>query len=271
MSQELESIDDELRGVFSSRPEEARFSPERRRRKDTWVRLARNYLRDSDNEFLKDFATYLEEGYKDSEQAGCTFKEPSWATKQQILLKEILDFDAFRLPGFQNRGFALFGKTDFSKLEFLKAYFSVCGLSEFTGGEPARRYVIADCSEVKGYNGLLKVLVKNQGVAYVIFDNCDILLKHDGILQAFKQLFKGFPGITVTTKNGESVNFKIDSYFIFLSNENTLHFVVEKQTPKRNGMIAYNHFNAFVHYIDVYDFNKSARYYGHDIVQEKDI
>jgi hypothetical protein len=64
--------------------------------KERWLNLADNYLRSSGNDFLERFCDFLEEGYKDSEQRNRFFNEPSWADDQQILLKEMLDFDTFR-------------------------------------------------------------------------------------------------------------------------------------------------------------------------------
>jgi hypothetical protein len=242
----------------------------RKRQRDIWIKFARGYLQGSSNAFLERFSDFIEEGYKNIGLAEYRFNEPSNATKQQILLKEMLDFEAFRDSSMQVKGCALVGKTEFSKLEFIKNYFTVCGLSEFAGDETADHYTVVDCSEIKGYNGLIKCLVKNQDVAYVIFNNCDSLLKHDGALQAFKQLFEEYPGITLITKNNESVNFRTDSFFDFLGEENTLHIAVEKQIPKGLGASAYNHFDAFLHYIHIYDFDKESRYYGHDIDCAKD-
>jgi hypothetical protein len=114
-----------------------------------WLRFSDNYLRNSGNEFLERFGTCFEEGYKSAEQADYVFKRPSLATEQQIPLKEIFDFEAFRTPSMWVRGYALIGKTDFSKLEFVKNYLTVCGLSEFTGDETEGRYAIVDCSGIK--------------------------------------------------------------------------------------------------------------------------
>jgi hypothetical protein len=237
----------------------------RKSQKEMWLKMASSCLRDSDSKFLKGFCRFLEEGYKNSEQTNYVFKEPTWATEQQALLKKMFDFEAFKLPSMRAKGCALIGKTDFNKLEFIKNYFAVCGLSEFAGDETAGHYAIVDCSGVKSYNGLIKSLVKNQDVTYVIFDSCDSLLKHDGALQAFKQLSEEYPGITLITKSDEQVTFKTDSSFIFLGEENTLHIAVEKQIPKGLGASAYNHLDAFIHYIHVYDFDLGERYYGHDV------
>jgi hypothetical protein len=237
----------------------------RKGEKERWLRLADNYLRNSGNVFLEDFCGFLEEGYKDSEQAGYAFNKPTWATNQQLLLKYMLDFEYFRLPSMRVKGCALIGKTDFNKLKLIKEYFEACGLSEFTGDEIAGRYAVVDCSGVKGYNGLVKSLVKNQDVAYVIFDKCDSLLMHDGVLQAFKQFSEDRPGITLITKNDEAVNFETDSSFVFLGEENTLRIAVEKQDLKGLGASAYNHFAAFIRHIHVYDFEEGERYYGHDV------
>jgi hypothetical protein len=239
----------------------------RNRQKEEWLGLAGGYPRNSSGEFLELFCDFLEEGYKDSEQSGYVFKNPSWAAEKQIMLKKTLDFEAFRIPSLQVKGFALLGKTDFNKLEFIKKYFETRGLSEFSGGEPEGRYAVVDCSGIKGYNGLVKSLVKNQDIAYVIFDNCDSLLKHDEVLQAFKHLSEDKIGLTLITKNDETVNFSTDSAFVFLGEENTLHIAVEKQVLNGQGLdaSAYNHFHAFLRYIHVYDFDKGERYYGHDV------
>jgi hypothetical protein len=238
----------------------------RKAQKEIWLKFADNYLRNSGNEFLGCFSAFLKEGYKGSEQAEGVFNKPAWATKQQIALKYMLDFEAFRFPPVRVKGCALIGKTDFNKLEFIRKYFEVCGLSEFTGDETEGRYAVVDCSDIKGYGGLIKALVRNQDAAYVVFDNCDSLLKHDDAVQAFKQLAEYSPGITVITKYDESFTFNTDSSFVFLGEENTLHIAVEKQVLKDNGVSAYNHFNAFIHFIHVYDFDKGERYYGHDVI-----
>jgi hypothetical protein len=237
----------------------------RKKEREKWLRLADNYLRNSDNEFLERFGAYLEEGYKGSEQAGYAFKEPSWATEQQTLVKEMFDFEAFRLPSMRVKGFALIGKTGFDKLELIKKYFEAAGLSEFSGDETECRYAVVDCSDIKGNNSLIQSLVKNQDVAYVVFNDCDSLLKHDGVLQMFKHLAEDNAGLAFITKNDETVNFKTDSSFVFLGKKNTLHIAVEKQVPKGLDASAYSHFDAFIHFIHVYDFDKVERYYGHDV------
>jgi hypothetical protein len=230
-----------------------------------WLKLAESYLKGSNDELLRCFSKFIKEGYEDSENTEFKFNEPVWATPYQTMLMEAFDFDALRLPSMQNRGFALIGKASFDKLDFVKNYFAVCGLLEFTGEETEGRYAIVNCSEIKEYNGLVKSLAKNQDVAYVIFDNCDSLLKHDGALQVFKQLSEDNIGLTFITKNDETVNFNTDSAFVFLGEENTLHIAVEKQASKGNRVSAWDHLDAFVHCIHVYDFDKGERYYGHDV------
>jgi hypothetical protein len=236
---------------------------ERLEQKEIWLKLADNYLRNSGNEFLSHFGAYLEKGYRGANN--CAFSEQPQATKQQILLKKMLDFEAFCLPDVRVKGFALIGKTGFNKAELIKNYFVVCGLTEFSGNETGGCYAVADCSAIKSYGSLIKTLVKYQDVTYVIFDNCDSLLKNDGALQAFKHLSEDFPGLTIIKKNDEAVNFKTDSRFVFLGEENTLYLAIEKEISKGLGASAYNHFDAFIHYIHVYDFDKGERYYGHDV------
>jgi hypothetical protein len=240
----------------------------RKGQKERWLGLAGSYLRNSGNEFLELFCSFLEEGYKDSEQSEYVFKEPSWATEKQVMLKKALDSEIFGIPSTQTKGFALIGKTDFNKLEFIKEYFEACGLSELIGDGTKDHYAVVDCSGIKGYGGLVKSLVKNQEAVYIIFDNCGSLLKHDEVLQVFKQLSEENAGITLVIKNDETVNFKTDSSFIFLGEENTLHTAVERQALKEQGLdaSAYNHFQAFVHYIHVYDFEKNERYYGNNVI-----
>jgi hypothetical protein len=238
--------------------------------KERWLKLADNYLRNSGNDFLEHFCDFLEEGYKDAKQSEYAFKNPSWATEKQVMLKKIFDFETFRLPSMRIKGCALIGKTDFDKLEFIKEYFKACGLSEFTDNEIEGRYAVVDCSGIKGHNSLVKSLVKNQDVVYVVFNNCDSLLRHDDVLQVFKHLSEENTGLTVVTKNDETVNFKTDSFFIFLGEINTLHIAVEKQISNGNGVSAYSHFDAFIHSIHVYDFDKGERYFGYDIDREKD-
>jgi hypothetical protein len=252
------------RGAISMDKED--FSRDyRERQKGIWFKFVESYLKESSDEFLRRFSKFIKEGYEDSENTEFKFNEPVGATSHQTMLKDAFDFDVLRLPSMQNKGFAFIGKTSFDKLDFIKNYFAVCGLSEFTGDEVEGRYAVVNCSELKGYNSLVKALVKNQDVAYVIFDNCDSLLKHDGALQAFKQLSEDNIGLTFITKNDETVNFKTDSAFVFLGEENTLHIAVEKQNLKGLGASAYNHFDSFIHHIHVYDFDKGERYYGHDV------
>jgi hypothetical protein len=207
----------------------------RDRQRGIWLKLAESYLKGSGDKLLRRFYKFIKEGYENLENAEFKFKEPVWAISYQTMLKDAFDFDTLSLPSMQNKGFALIGKTSFNKLDFIKNYFSVCGLSEFTGEETEGRYAVVDCSDIKGHNGLIKSLMKNQDVAYIIFDKCDPLLKHDEVLQTFKQLYEEKAGVTVITKNDEAVNFKPDSAFIFLGEENTLHIAVENQTLKGLG------------------------------------
>jgi len=236
-----------------------------RRQKEIWLKFADGYLCNSSNDFLKSFGSYLKEGYRDAEKSDNVFVESTWATKQHDILKHMLDFEAFTLSSKQAKGCALIGKSDFNKLEFIKNYFSTRSLFEFTGEETAGHYVVVDCLNIKGYNGLIKELVKNHDVAYIVFDNCDSLLKHDKAVQVFKHLSEDYPGLTIITKNNEAVNFKTESFFVFLGEENTLSIAVEKQILKGNGVSAYWHLNAFIHYVHVYDFNKGELYLGHDV------
>jgi hypothetical protein len=241
----------------------------RKEQTEIWLKFADNYLRNSGNEFLGRFSDFLKEGYRCSEKADYIFNKPSWATKQQIVLKDMLDFEAFKALSMQVKGCALIGGTNFDKLEFIKKYFEVRGLLEFTDNETAGHYAVVNCSDIKRHTDLIKSLVKNQNAAYVIFNNCDSLLKHDDAVQVFKHLTKDSIGITMITKDGESVNFKTDSSYIFLGEENTLHIAVEKQALNGNEVSAYNHFDAFIHFIRVYDFDKGERYFGHNVDQKK--
>jgi hypothetical protein len=237
----------------------------RKRRKDVWLKLAESYLKKSSDEPLRSFFKFIKEGYEGAEDIEFKFNEPAWATPYQTMLIDAFDFEALRLPSMQNKGFALIGKTSFNKLDFVKNYFAVCGLSEFTGDKTEGSYAVVDCSDIKGYNGLVNALVKNQEAVYIIFDNCDSLLKHDGVLQMFKQLSEDKIGLTLITQNDEAVNFSTDSAFVFLGEENILHIAVEKQVSKGNGVSAWDHLDAFVHCIHVYDFDKGEQYYGHNV------
>lgn len=245
--------------------------------KDTWLRFANVHLRNSGNEFLERFAAYLEEGYKNTEQNDCIFREPSWATKQQSLLMKTLAFEDLRLPSMQDKGYALIGKTDFDKLEFIKNYFKARGLSEFAEKRTGGHFVVVDCSRVKRYDSFIRILEKNKDVPYVIFDHCDSLLKHDYVLQAIKILAEAsehsfYSGLSIISRDGDVKNFKTESYYIFLGEENTLPIAVEKEISKGLGESAYNHFYAFVHYcVHVYDFDKGERYYGHEVIHQRRI
>jgi hypothetical protein len=239
------------------------------KQREIWLKLADGYLCGSDDDFLKGFCRYLREGYKDSEQSGAFFKKPVWATEQQNLLKEMLDFEAFDLlysaETMRTKGYALVGKSSFNKLEFIRNYFAACGLTEFNCSKSGGHYAIVDCFGIKGHRILLNTLVRYRNAAYIVFDNCESLLNRDGTLQAFKQLSEYPPGITIIKKNYETVNFTTDSFFVFLGKENTLHTAVEKQIPRGLGDTAYNHLAAFIRHIHVYDFEKGERYYGHDV------
>ena len=114
----------------------------RKRLKEIWLNFANSYLQNSDNEFLKNFGAYIEEGYSGDEQLNYVFNEPSHATKQQVMLMEMLDFEAMRLPSMKNKGYALIGKTNFNKLEFIKNYFMARGLSEFAGKRKGGHYSV---------------------------------------------------------------------------------------------------------------------------------
>jgi hypothetical protein len=235
------------------------------KQREVWLKLADSYLANSDDEFLKGFYGYIKEGYKDSEQTDAHFNAPAKAAKQQRLIKDMLDFEVFKPLSSRVKGYALVGRTSFSKLEFIRNYFSASGLTESAGSKTGGHYAVVDCSGIKGYKGLLKALAKYRDADYTVFDNCGSLLKQDGALQVFKQLSEICPGLTIIGKNDETVNFTTDSFFVFLGKENTLHTAVERQIPKGLGDSAYNHLDAFLHYIHVYDFDKGERYYGHDI------
>jgi len=173
---------------------------------------------------------------------------------------ETMDIDFFLenlIPFGSKRGCALLGKTDFNKLESVKKFLIEQGFTEWNGdeeNEEQEHFVVHDCQGKAQRKSIEKAVAKYKDVSYVIFDNCDLILKDHDIIRIFVHLidkdeYNG--SFDVKNSNGGIDIFETSSFYIFIGNENLIpkkgDFQVESAEADR--------IDSFCTYINCLDFN----------------
>jgi hypothetical protein len=208
-----------------------------------------------DNVFLKDFSKYLLEMYK-----GDSRKENIDNDWRMDKLEEFISH-IYLLPkaptSFQNRGSALLGETPFDKLAFTRAFLENYGCLEYANDDiTINRYVVIDCEgKAKKYKSLEKFAMQYKDVPFVIFNNCENILKNVDNLILFKHLIEGNRGITISKGNNAFEDYIINPIYILLGKENKIHEIIEKTKPKFREYIRDRIFT-FSCFIWIFDFDE---------------
>jgi len=207
------------------------------------------------NVFLKDFSKYLQETYEEK------YKEKSDSDWRMVKLNRFL-FDIYILLTMsysENRyiGCALFGKTPFDKLDFIRTFLDNYEDSEYTNdGVTHNLYEIVDCEgKAKRAETIEQYARKFKDIPFVIFNNCENILNQKENLKKFKYFsehreFSFYD--SVTDKNKVS---SLESFYILLGNENKMHEALERARPDSREDVSYR-INTFDCFISIYDFDK---------------
>jgi hypothetical protein len=161
-------------------------------------------------------------------------------------LEEHLEFThAFR------RGCALLGKTAFDKLEAIRGFLSDHGFIELGGKDKTDRgFVVINCrKEAQDSDSILKIAERYQSTPYVIFNNCEDILRHDDVLRVFAYLLD---------PEEYEAPFFTESFYVFLGGENT----ISQNTDSPAEDAVSDHIASFCHYIPCYDFDAEEQYSG---------
>jgi len=212
-------------------------------------------LDEFDNVFLKEFSKYLQEVYKAEKR-----KEIS---SVDFRMKKLEDFIShiFLLPeapkDFQNKGCALLGETPFDKLDFTRAFLENYSGSEYANdGITHNLYAVVDCEgKAKKPETLEKQARQYKNVPFVIFNNCENILKQEDTLVLFKGLCVDDRKITFEDNDGEFKDYTVKSWYILLGNENKMYEILKKAHPDFHESINYR-INRFQYLIHIFDFDK---------------
>jgi hypothetical protein len=170
---------------------------------------------------------------------------------------ELLDF---LYMSTRKRGCAILGKTNFDKLDYTRNYLEGKGVKEHSNGKTTHEtYIVIDCSEKKyGPISLAKLVEKYKNIPFVVFNNCENLLRKSEIQQMFCHLlddeqYDYFCGWSYKTKDGGYKQFKTTSSYIFLAENNTVSESLS-DGPKNYLYNREKHLFDFCMMVDAHDF-----------------
>ena len=210
------------------------------------------------NKYLKDFSQYLNDGYHGDRYVD----NPNCKDKR---MEELHDFivHIYLLPkmsqSIQCNGCALLGETPFDKLDFTRAFLENYRGSEYVNdGITKNRYVIVDCEgKAKKSESILRYAVKYKDVPFVIFNNCENILKNGDVLTLFKGLCDGNRNLSYLGIRSESKDAVFKSWYILLGKEDKRYKILEKAPT--NSSMQYN-IERFGYFIRICDFDKGHIY-----------
>ena len=217
-------------------------------------------LEASENELLKEFSEYLKVTYAGDAQIHYKKKPqlvdaeierlipeeyrreldtlPEYHGDQRMLILEDFVEHIHILPktpkSFITKGCALLGETPFDKLDFTRAFLEIYGGVEYADdGITKNRYSIVDCQgKAKKDFTITASAQKYKNVPFVVFNNCENILKDEYVLVAFKHLIEG--NRTITTLNTDTNKFEdtvFKSWYILLGDKNNLQNKLAKINP----------------------------------------
>jgi len=197
-------------------------------------------LEASDNAFLREFSQYLKECYKSGR-----FEERPDCDWRMEKLDEFLSW-VYLLPTapVAAKGCALLGGTPFGKLELVRAFLETHGVAEYAEGGPTENcYAVVDCcGKAKRDHSLMSAALKYRDVPFVIFDNCENILKMEENLILFKHLIeprRGERTISVWEKIDGSYQVAVKSCYILLGSEDKRNELLARTPPALRESVQY--------------------------------
>jgi len=210
----------------------------------------------SDCEFLRDFSQYLKDGYTADH-----FIEKPGSDWRMVKLRDFID-DVYFLPirpkSSDTKGCALLGGTPFDKLDFVKSFLEACVDPKYADDAFLKNYyAVADCEgKAKRPETLERYARKYNDVSFVIFNNCENILRQEDNLRLFKSLCERDRKLTfLDTATNKFKDFVAKSWYILLGNENKMHEIFERAKPAFRDSISYR-INTFHCFIRIFDFNE---------------
>jgi len=206
----------------------------------------------SDNEFLQAFSQYLKNIYRGDRRNN----NPDCNDKRMEALEKFMTH-IYLLPkapkSFKNKGCALLGETPFDKLDFTRSFLKNYGGVEYTDdGVTKNRYAIVDCEgKAKKAKTIESYAIKYRNVPFVIFNNCENILKNEDTLRLFKNLIDDNRKVTYLNQNDEFEDVIIKSWYILLGNENKLYEILEKNPNEYSVHYRVNTFHFFIKMFDL--------------------
>jgi hypothetical protein len=173
------------------------------------------------------------------------------------------------MPFGSSRGCALLGRTAFDKLSEVRKFLTDRKFTEFvhTGFDPVKfdhaecdsweasgHFVIHDC-RIRGQginvdaDSILEIAGVYRNAPYVIFSNCEDILRQDDVLRIFVHLLD---------KDEYRVPFPCKSFYVFLGDRNT----IPRKGDYSAGSPVADHIDSFCTYVRCYDFDAGKPYLG---------
>ena len=140
-------------------------------------------------------------------------------------------------------------------MELVQTFLEARGDTAYANdGITKNRYVVVDCQgKAKKPQTLRSLAVKYRNVPFVIFNNCENILKNEETLALFRHLMDGNRRITLLDENGGHEDFEFGSWYILLGSENKMHETLEKTKPDLRGAVEYR-INTFQGFIKPFNF-----------------
>jgi len=157
------------------------------------------------------------------------------------------------------RGCAFLGKSNFDKLGAVKSFLAGYGINELgTNKEIENSFVVHDCrGKAQRVSTIANFVAKYRDAAYVIFDNCEKILKDEQVIRLFVNLVDEFEytgSYSFSNSKGVEETFSSSSFFIFLGKENLL----QKETSYPLSSASQDLMLSFRTYVQCYDFDVNS-------------
>lgn len=166
----------------------------------------------------------------------------------------------YLLPLPSQRGCALLGKTEFDKLGTVRCFLTEQEFNEWDGkSDMERHFIVHDCQHKAQRETIVKIVKKYKDASYVIFTNCEQILKDKDIICMFVHLIDQdeYSGkyCLVNSQDGNE-EFSTSSFYVFVGNENLIPRITDSPIDEKDQI------NSFCSLVHCYDFNLERRYFG---------
>ena len=162
------------------------------------------------------------------------------------------------------RGCAFLGSTDFDKLGAVKNFLLEQGVVELEHKSDFEDcFVVHDCrGKAQKVKSIAGIAAKYRDIPYVIFDNCEQILKNLEVIRIFVHLidkFDYFGSYSFTNSKNIEETFSTSSFYVFLGKENLLPKPAN-YAPNTNEQ---DRIASFLTFIQCYDFNTNSQIWSH--------